>query len=84
MNIQSTVKRAVASRHNYDWLALVVGIVGVLQTANLSFLSPQVSGAILIVCAVLNVVVAWYRAQSGVGGQAGLPKDTDDGSDSGV
>lgn len=71
MNLRD-IKRAATNRLNYDWLALAVGIIGVLQVADLSFLSERIRGGILIALALLNVSVAWYRAQVGIGGQRQL------------
>jgi hypothetical protein len=39
------------------------------MVADLSFLPPRVSGSILLLLGIANVVLAWYRAQTGAGGQ---------------
>lgn len=62
------LKKLATNRLNYDWIGLATAILGFLMVADLSFLPPRVSGAILLGLGLANVVLAWYRAQTGVGG----------------
>lgn len=62
------LKKLATSRLNYDWIGLATAILGFLMVADLSFLPPRVSGSILLLLGIANVVLAWYRAQTGAGG----------------
>jgi hypothetical protein len=64
-----SIKKALSNRLNYDWIGLATAILGFLLAADLSFLPPRWAGAALLALGVANVVLAWYRAQVGVGGQ---------------
>ena len=65
--------RTVASnRLNYDWIGLATALIGFLMAADLSFLPQRWTGGVLLLLGMANVVLAWYRAQVGVGGQKSL------------
>lgn len=63
------LKKLATNRLNYDWIGLATAILGFLMVADLSFLPPRVSGSILLLLGIANVVLAWYRGQTGAGGQ---------------
>jgi hypothetical protein len=63
------IRKLASSRLNYDWIGLATAILGFLLAADLSFLPPRWAGAALLGLGVANVVLAWYRAQVGVGGK---------------
>lgn len=67
-----SIKSLAVSRLNYDWIGLAVGVIGVVQLADLSWMPARWSGALLLSLGVANVALAWYRAQVGVGGQRSL------------
>ena len=64
-----SLKSLATNRLNYDWIGLATAILGFLMVADLSFLPPRVSGSILLLLGIANVTLAWYRAQTGAGGQ---------------
>ena len=64
-----SLKSMAASRLNYDWIGLATALLGFLMAADLSFISARWTGAVLLFLGMSNVVLAWYRAQVGVGGQ---------------
>ena len=64
-----SLKSLATNRLNYDWIGLATAILGFLMVADFSFLPPRVSGSILLLLGIANVVLAWYRAQTGAGGQ---------------
>lgn len=64
-----SLKSLATNRLNYDWIGLATAILGFLMVADLSFLPPRVSGSLLLLLGIANVTLAWYRAQTGAGGQ---------------
>lgn len=67
-----SLKSLAVHRLNYDWIGLAVGVIGAVQMANLAWLPARWSGALLLSLGVANVALAWYRLQTGVGGQRSL------------
>lgn len=67
-----SIKKALSSRLNYDWIGLATAVLGFLLAADLSWLPQRVAGAALLFLGVANVVLAWYRAQLQIGGQKSL------------
>lgn len=67
-----SLKSLAVSRLNYDWIGLATALLGFLMAADLSFIPARWTGALLLFLGMANVVLAWYRAQVGVGGQRSL------------